>query len=70
MRPTLGRQDECPVSKTVSKVLKILPGLYEKYVGQRSVGTHRWAVKVRLVIVLGSVTQSLAGSAQSLLLEG
>ena len=38
--------------------------------GQRFVGTRRGAVKVRWIIVLGSVLQGLAGSGQSLLLEG
>ena len=38
VRPTLGRQ-QTSVSKTVSKVLKILLGLYKENVGQRLVGT-------------------------------
>lgn len=57
------------MSKTVSKVLTILPGLYKENRGQSSVGTCSWAVKVRLIIVLGSVKQGLAGSGWFLLLE-
>lgn len=34
-------------SKAVSRVLKILPGLFKEHVGQRSTGLCRWAVKVR-----------------------
>lgn len=62
VRPTLGGQ-QASVSKTVSKVPKILPGLSKENVGQRSAGTcgraghhcHGWG---------------LAGSGQPLLLEG
>ena len=43
------------ISNTVSKVPKIPPGLNEENMGQRSVGTCRWAVKIRSIIVLGSV---------------
>lgn len=58
VRPTLGSQ--CPrVSKTISKVPKILPGSREETGGQRSVGTRGWVVKIRSIIVLGSITQSL-----------
>lgn len=32
------------ILKTVSKVLKILPGFWKENVGQRSVGPCRWAV--------------------------
>ena len=35
-----------------------------------AVGTCRWAGKVRSIIVSGTVTKGLAGSGQSLLLEG
>ena len=55
MRPPL---HEHSVSKTVPKVLKTLLGLYKDSVGQRWVETCRWAVKVRLIVVLGSVTGS------------
>ena len=58
------------VSKTVSQVLKILAGLYKESVGQGSVGVSRWAVKVRSVIVVGSVMRGLAGLGQSSLLQG
>lgn len=46
VRPAVGRPRTC-ISKTVSKVLKILIGLYKEDVGHRSVCTCRWAVKVR-----------------------
>ena len=59
-RPTLGRQ-QTSVSKTVSKALTILAGLSKRNVGQRSVGTCRWTLKVRWIIVLGSITWDLAG---------
>lgn len=48
------------VSKTVSKVLKILLGSYEENVEQRLVGTCRWAVEVRSIIVWVSITRGLA----------
>ena len=38
--------------------------------GQRSVGTRRWAVKVRSITVLGSITGVLLVSGQLFLLEG
>ena len=44
--------------KIASKVLKIFPGLDEKNMELRSVGTCRWAVKVRTVTALGSVRSS------------
>ena len=40
------------------------------YMGHRLVGTCRLVVKVKLIIVLGSVTQDLTDSGQSFLLEG
>ena len=46
VRPTLGRQ-WTHLPKTVSKVLKILPGLCKENVGQWSVGACRRAVKCR-----------------------
>ena len=49
VRPTSGRQ-WTKVSKTVSKVLEILPGLYKGSVRQRSVGTGSKAVKVSSII--------------------
>ena len=55
--------------KIVSEALKIHSGLYKENVGQMSVGMCRWAVKVRPIIVLGSVPQGVAGSGQFLLLE-
>lgn len=58
VRPTPGRQWSS-VSKSVSKMLKIPPGLHKENVGQRSAGTCRWAVKVRSIIVLGSITGGL-----------
>ena len=58
------------VSKTISKVLERPAGLCKENVGQRSVGTCRWAVKVRLISVIGSVTRGLAGSGLLSLLEG
>ena len=67
-RLTLGRL-QTSVSKTVSQVLKIPPGLYKESGGLWSVGTYGGAVKVRSGILLGSVTPGLAGSGQSLLLE-
>lgn len=42
-------------------MLEILKGLYKEPVGQKSVGTCKWAVNVRLIIVLGSVAWGLAG---------
>ena len=42
-------------------MLKIPIGLNKKTVGQRSVGTCKWAVKVRLIIAMKSITWSLAG---------
>lgn len=62
MRPTPERPQT-----SIPKVLKILAGLYKETGGQRPLGTGRWAVQVRSVIVLGSVTLA---SGQSLLLEG
>lgn len=44
VRPTLGRQ-RSRGSKTISKRLKILPGMYKGNVGQRWVGKCWWAVK-------------------------
>ena len=58
--PTVGRQ-QSSISKMVSKLLKILPSFYAENVGQRSVGTVRWAVKVRSIIVLGSIVQGPLG---------
>lgn len=63
--PTLRRQ-WTSVPTAVSKVLEILLGLYKETVGQRWVGTCSWAVKVRLIIALGSVMWGLAGSGQLL----
>lgn len=60
VRPALGGQRHS-LSKTVSKVPKILPGSREENVGQRSVGTCGREVKVKEVIVLGSIPQGLAG---------
>ena len=54
VRPTLGGQPTS-ISKTVSKGLKMHPGLYKEIVGQRSVGMCRWTVKVRSIIVLTSI---------------
>ena len=51
-------------SQRLPKVLKTLLGLYKDGVGQRWVGMCRWAVKVRLILVLGSVKGGLAGSGQ------
>lgn len=64
-RPTLARQ-RIRVSETGSKVSKMLPGLYEKNVGQRSVGMCKWAVKVSSIIVLGLITQGLTDPGQPL----
>lgn len=58
------------ISKPVSKVLKLLLGLYKENVGQRWMGTCRWTVKVKSVVVLGSITCGLAGLPKSFLLEG
>ena len=58
--PSCGRQ-WTSVLKPVSRVLKILVRLCKKTVGPRSVGPCSWAVEVRLVIVLGSITQGLDG---------
>ena len=55
VRPTPGRQ-QTSISKTVSKVPKILPGLYKENVGQRWMGLCRWAVKAKSIIVLESIT--------------
>lgn len=63
------RPGEDSFSKIVSKVLETLQGLYEDSVGQGWVGMGRWAVKVRLTVVLGSVMQGFAGSGLSLWLE-
>ena len=60
VRPAPGRQ-WTSVSKTFSKVPKTLPGLHKENVGQRLVGMGRWAVKVRLITVLGSIALHLAG---------
>ena len=68
-RPPPGRQ-WTKVSKTVSKAMKIPPGLHKENVGQRLMDTCRGAGNVRSIIVLGSVTQGLARSGPSLLLEG
>ena len=53
VRPTQGRQ-QTSVSKTVSKVPKMLSGLYKKTVGQRSAGTAG-EVEVKLITDLESV---------------
>ena len=58
------------VPKAISKVLKILLGLYKENVGQRWVGTCSWAVKVRLIIALVSIVWGLGGSGQLLFCEG
>ena len=55
VRLTPGRQ-LASVSKSVSKMLKILPGLYKENAGQRWMGMCRQAVKVKLVFVLESNT--------------
>lgn len=55
MRPRPGRQ-WTNVSKTVSKMPKILPGLYKEIVVQRSVGMCWWAVKVKSIIALETIT--------------
>lgn len=65
MRPSPGRQQNS-VLKTVSKVLKILTGLYKENVGLRSVGSCRWAVKIRWSLSWDQHGQS----GQSLLLPG
>lgn len=67
-RPTRGRQ-WTSISKIVSKVLKILPGLYKETVGQRSVSSWRWAVQVRSHGI-GVSHGGLDGSGQLLWLEG
>ena len=67
VRPTPGRQ-KTNISKTVSKVLKILLGLSKENVGQREVGTCRRMV--RLITALESITAGIEGLGQSLLLEG
>lgn len=43
---------------TVSKMPKTVPGLQEN-MGQNWLGMHKWAGKVRSIIALGSVTQSI-----------
>ena len=60
MRPTAGRQ-QAHVTKAVSEVPKTHPGLHKENAGQRTVGTCGWAVKVRLIVVLGAITWGLAG---------
>ena len=53
------------MSQTVSKVTQILPGLFKENVRQR------WAVKVRLIIVLESVMgRVLLAQGSLLLLDG
>ena len=42
-------------------MLKILLNLCKENVGQRLVGKCSWVVKIRSIIVLGSVTHQLAG---------
>lgn len=70
MRPTQGRQ-RTSVPKSVSQVLEILAGLYKENVGQRSVGTSRWAVKSgQSLSGLGSMALSLAGLRAALLAGG
>lgn len=54
---TPGRQ-WISVSNIVSKMLKILPGLHKKNVGQRWVGRSRQAVKVKWIIFLGRILQA------------
>ena len=53
-RPVLGRQ-QTNISKTASKLPKILLGLRKENIRQRLVGTPRWVMKVKLIIILGSV---------------
>lgn len=66
VRLTPGRQ-WTKVSKTVSRVPKILSGLYKENAGQ----SVQRAIEVGSIIVLGvKSVGSLAGSWQSLLLEG
>lgn len=45
------------LSKTISKGLKLLPGLYKEKIGQRWVGTCRQAVKVIWIAVMESITR-------------
>ena len=63
VRPTPGRQ-QTSVSKTVYKMVKILPGFYKENVGQRWVGTCRQAVKVKSITI-----KVFLPSGQSLLLQ-
>lgn len=49
-------EDSILESQTASKVPKIRPGLYKANMGQRPLAVCRWAVEVRSIIVLGSVT--------------
>ena len=56
-RPNLGRQ-QTNISKAISKLLEILLGLCKENVRPRSVGKCRWAIEVRCIIVMGSVTES------------
>lgn len=68
VRPIPGRQ-QTNISKTFSKVLKKFLGLCKENVGQRSVGTCRWAVEVRLIMALGSTRGVLLTPGQALLLK-
>ena len=69
VKPPSGRP-RTSISRTVPNVPKIFPGLYKENVRQSSVGMYRWAGRGKWITVLESVMQSLAGSGQSLLLEG
>lgn len=53
-RPTPGRRPS-NVSKTVSRVLEIRPGLYKENGGQKGGGACRQAAKVKSVLVWESV---------------
>lgn len=71
MRPVPGRQ-WTSISKTVSEVLKVIPGLSKENMGQRWVGTCTWAVKVKSIPGVESIMakDGLAGSGQAKLLGG
>lgn len=60
VRPTQGRQG-ISVSKAVYHVPKILPDLYKENVRQSLLGTSRWAMKVKS-IVMGGVLLALRSS--------
>lgn len=53
------------VSKTLSKVLKLLTAFYNENVEQRSLDIYRRVVKVRLIIVLWSAMLGPAGISTS-----